>query len=205
LRPKGQVNGFAKAASASGQTQIAASWPFVELWKLSAQEMIALREPGLVPWITLMASSEPPEKLLKECRQVVDERAKQAEIDNILAVSQVFASLRYNEQWLFNFFGGKEAMIESPYLNSIVEEQLNIRIEKITAQITQQVTQQVTQRMLHQMRIDVLRILKGRFGAALDDVRASLDAVTDQAELDALADYAVSCPDLDAFRQRLPH
>jgi hypothetical protein len=111
----------------------------------------------------------------------------------VIAVSQILASLRYNDRWLFTFFRGKEGMIESPYLNEIIEEQVNLRVGKAVAKAR-----------VSQLRQDIPRILRDRFGALPAEFGAELDKVTDIAELHALADWAERCSDLDAFRQRLP-
>ena len=129
----------------------------------------------------MMESAQPPERLLKECRSIIDERAKPAELGNILAVSQVLASLRYNDRWLFNFFGGKEAVIESPYLKEIFDEQMAKRMHRA-----------------------IIKLLTMRFGAPTPDVVISLEKITNDDELDSLNFWAGSCPDFDSFRQKLP-
>jgi hypothetical protein len=140
-------------------------------------------------------------------------------------------------------------MIESPYLDAIVEEQVALRLEKrhaervaqlkrehaeqlaeleqihaaIMAQlkkdsadrIARQAKERVDQEKEHsewlaskfaeKRHADALRILHARFGSAANSIRSALEKVADKAELDALADFAVACPDLDAFRQRLSH
>jgi len=207
LRPKGhvQVPGECEVASASGRTRMSGRWPVVELWKLPAEAMLALRDLGLVPWITLMESALPPAQLLKECREVINERAKPEELRNVLAVSQILASLRYNEEWLFNFFGGKEAMIESPYLNRIVEEQVNLRFDKKVAEMVDtKVAQIVDTKVAQKRHVDILRILRVRFGPVPGDMVVAFEKVTAESELDRLADWAETCPDLDSFRKQLP-
>lgn len=195
LRPKGQgqVMGQAEAASPSGRTRIWGSWPVVELWKVPAEPMLELGDAGIVPWIPLMETGRPPEQLLKECRAVIDASAKPEEVGNILAVSQVLASLRYDDQWLFNFFGGKEAMIESPYLKEIIDEQVALGVAK-----------EVAKARAMQLQHDIPRILRCRFGAVPAEINASLEKMSDGAALDALADWAETCPDLAAFQHRLP-
>jgi hypothetical protein len=203
LRPKGQaqVLGEREVASPSGRTRMSGRWPVVELWKVPAEPLLALRDPGLAPWISLMESAQPPEETLKECRAIIDERAKPEELGDILAVSQVLASLRYNDQWLFNFFGGKEAMIESPYLNQIIDEQVKKKINEREEQVKKTIEGQVRNQMQHAL---ISRILKIRFGSVPADLVAALQVVTKTDELDSLADWAESCTDLAAFKEKLP-
>jgi hypothetical protein len=45
--------------------------------------------------------------------------------------------------------------------------------------------------------------IEARFGAFPDSARASLEALNDEARLDALFQFAILCPTLDAFLERL--
>lgn len=182
LRPKGQaeVAGRREVASASGQTLLAGRWPVVELWKLPALDMLRLREPGLIPWVPLMDYAGPPEPLLQQCRQVIDEKAKPEEHANLLAVSQVLAGLRYNDKWLFNFFGGKEAMIESPVLTEFVNERVAVKCQQM-----------------------LIKFLQSRFGLVAPDIVAEIGKITAENRLDELTEWAGRCLDSDAFRQKL--
>jgi len=215
LRPKGQVQvpSDCELKCESGRTSLMGRWPVVELWKLSAEAMLALHEPGLVPWITLMDSAKPPPELLKECRQIIDERAKPEELGNILAVSQILASLRYNDRWLFNFFGGKEAMIQTPYLKEIIDEEVNLRFDKelakkvdveVAKKLDVEVAKKLDVEVAKQMHVTLARILKARFTDMPPDVIAGLEKIADKEELNNLTDWAAICPDLESFRQKLP-
>jgi hypothetical protein len=194
LRPKGQVQvvGACEVASPSKQTRITAQWPVVELWKVPADPMLALHEPGLVPWIPLMESAQPPEKLLLECRGIIDQQARPDEVGNLLVVAQVLAGLRYNDRWLFDIFGGKRAMIESPYLKEIIDEQMALKAPELMAK-----------GQAEGVRRSIVHILKKRFADVPADIVAALQKIDDGAELDRLTDSALACTDLDAFRQGL--
>jgi hypothetical protein len=50
----------------------------------------------------------------------------------------------------------------------------------------------------------LLRVLEVRFGRVPEDIRSTVEGVRDERELDALIEAAVRCPDLAAFRARLP-
>jgi ribosomal protein S17E len=165
LRPKGQVQvlGASEVASPSGRTRMWGRWPVVELWKLPADAMLALREPGLVPWIPLMKTAKPPDQLLKECREIIDEGAAPEELDNILAVAQILASLRYNEQRLFDFFGGKKAMIMTPYLKEIVDEQVAEQTAKrVAKELPERVAQEVAEELPKRVAKEVAEELPKR-------------------------------------------
>jgi hypothetical protein len=127
-------------------------------------------------------------------------------------------------------------MIESPYLDEIVEEQVALRLEKQHAEMVAQLKKAHLQELavleqahaaimadLAKERLEriarqgkyfaedgkamhtvIMRILNARFGTEADQILAALEKITDKTELDALADYAVSCPDLETFRRKLP-
>jgi hypothetical protein len=50
---------------------------------------------------------------------------------------------------------------------------------------------------------DIVRILKVRFREVPSEVLTPLRGITKAAKLDDLVDYALACPDLNAFRARL--
>ena len=117
LRPKGQVQVLGAGArwpapaAERGSAGTLAGRGVVEV---AGRGDAGLREPGVIPWIPLMESTGRRRNCSRNAGRSSMKNAKPEELANILAVSQVLASLRYNERWLFDFFGGKEAMIESP-------------------------------------------------------------------------------------------
>jgi hypothetical protein len=50
---------------------------------------------------------------------------------------------------------------------------------------------------------DILRFLTGRFGNVPPEIVTALQAITEEARLNDLVDWAARCPDLEAFRARL--
>ena len=210
LRPKGQaqVLGEREVASPSGRTRLTGRWPVVELWKLPAEMMLKLHEPGLVPWISLMEYAGPPEQLLKECREILDERANPTEIGNILAVSQILASLRYNEEWLFRIFGSKEAMVITPYLQGIIDEEVEKRValelqKRFGIEVPKKEPVVLEKDAAKEWHNGILRILAVRFGAVPADIKPNLEKNAFKTDLESLAAWAGDCPDLESFRQKL--
>jgi hypothetical protein len=53
------------------------------------------------------------------------------------------------------------------------------------------------------MHKDIQRVLQRRFGALPAEVASKLQSIQEENRLDALLDWAVDCPDLNAFQQRL--
>jgi hypothetical protein len=125
----------------------------------------------------------PPEPILRQCRERIDRDAPPDEHENLLAVTQVLAGLRYNDPMLFQLLGGREAMIESPVLQELIAD-----CERKAALETRQKV--------------VVEILVARFGDEAKALEAEITSVGDR-----LGDYlkvAATCPDLASFRKELP-
>jgi hypothetical protein len=181
LSPRGhlRVAGRWEQASRSGRTRLAAQTQVVEVWALSAEELLAAGDIGLVPWATLAQTAEAPEVFLRRCRERIDQAAPEEQA-NLAAVTQVLASLRYNDPALLSILGGRQAMIESPVLIELLEER-----ERDT---------------WHAATLDVL---SERFGAVPESLAAQMRAVPAVERLRSLHRQARTCPDLDAFRALL--
>jgi predicted transposase YdaD len=182
LRPKGQlrVTSPHELLSGRGWTRLQIDWRVVQLWTLPAADLLAADDVGLIPWVPLTQFDGPPEPVLQQCRQRIDQQAPADERANLLAVAQVLTRLRYNDLGLLAIFGGSQAMIESPLIDEIVNK------AKCEAR-----------------RASILDFLAGRFGPVPPEVAAALQAIEDEARLRGLAGWAGQCPDLDAFRARL--
>ena len=165
-------------------TKVSLQWRVVELWNLDAEELLATNDPGLMPWVSLTKFDGPPEPVLKRCRRIIDERARAEERANLLAVSQVLAKLRFDDDLLLKVFGGKQAMIESPLIKELTDE----AEAKGRAEGRQE---------------DILDILEGRFGAVPEDLAEAVRALDDEKRLREAITVAVQCQDLEAFRVHL--
>ncbi len=186
LCPRGRYRVPEQAAerSALGWTAEALSWKVVELWTLSAEELLAAPNVGVVPCVPLAQHEGPAEVLLQRCRDRI-EREGGKQTANLLAVTQVFAQLHFNKPEWLAILGGKKAMIESPLIREIAEESARAdRLKSIRA------------------------VLETRFGDVMPAVTAGLEQVKEEAKLDRLLRYAVVCASPQAFeetlRQELP-
>jgi hypothetical protein len=182
LFPRGRfrVTGEHQVASRLEWSQLACRWKVVELWELAAEELLAADDIGLVPWVPLTRFQGPPAPILEECRRRIDNQALPDERDNLLAVSQVLAQLRYNDQELLSILGGKRVMIESPLIKEIVAE-----------------------REQETIREAIVEFLEARFGAVPEEIPERLRHVRARKKLKALVKDAARSPDLAAFRRRL--
>ena len=76
LKPKGnlRVDSSFEMTSPGGSATIRVTWQVIEAWTLSADDLLAKEEPGLVPWAMLGQTALPPEAFLTECRRIVEEK-----------------------------------------------------------------------------------------------------------------------------------
>jgi predicted transcriptional regulator len=80
LHPKGKVrvSGQWQSSSRRGAARLAFTWTVVEMWTLSAENLLALNDVGLIPWVPLAQTERPPEALLRQCRERIEQQAKPA-------------------------------------------------------------------------------------------------------------------------------
>jgi hypothetical protein len=161
-------------------TDLRLSWKAVKLWTIPAEELLAAGDVGLIPWVPLARFDGRPEPLFRKCRARIDQSAPPGEHENLLAVLQVLAGLRYNDPRLFQLFGGRQAMIESPVLRELKEEWTS-----------------------ETRREDIATCLEARFGAAAKAIEAELKTVDDD-RLDDLLKLAATCRSPASFRKKLP-
>jgi len=162
-----------------GWTGETLSWKVIEIWTLSAEELLAAPNVGVVPWVTMAGYEGPPEVLLQRCRDRI-EREGGKQRDNLLAVAQVFAGLHFDKPEWLEILGGSKAMIESPVLRRIVEESERKGLVKA-----------------------ILRFLETRFGSLTPMIMAGLEQVKEEKKLVRLVDQAASCASLNAFEDAL--
>ncbi len=181
LHPRGNVEAASGAVmnSRRGRTNWPLSWKVVKLWEVPAEELLAAGDIGLIPWVPLAHIDGPPEAVLRQCRERIDRDAPPDEQENLMATAQVFGRLRYNDEKLFQLFGGREAMIESPVIQEIV-----------------------TDCKRETKREDILNVLQARFGDAAGGLRPQIEATEDPA-LNELLKLAATCRSLASFREKL--
>jgi hypothetical protein len=186
LHPKGNVAAASSASllSRRGLTKWDLSWRAVKLWELPAAELLAAGDVGLIPWVPLAQFEGPPEQIVRQCRTRIDQGAPRGEHENLLAVTQVLAGLRYNDPRLFQILGGRKAMIESPVLQELKEEW------------TREATRATAVR-------DVMTVLDERFGPKAAALESELKGIDGEARLGELLKVAATCRSLSAFRKHL--
>lgn len=182
LRPKGnlRVGGEQDLQSPHGWTRWRMEWRVVELWTIPAEELLGSGDLGAIPWVPLCRIDGEPEPVIRECRARIDREAPPEEHENLLAVTAVLTALRYNDPRLTTILGGRQTMLELPFLQEFRQEFRAERAHK-----------------------DILMVLGARFGSVPGGLEDELRPIEDDAKLDELIKWAAKCPDVAAFRSRL--
>jgi hypothetical protein len=163
-----------------GHTRLEAGWRVVNLWELNATDFLPLTDPGLAPWMPLTKFDGPPERVLQQCKDVIEAKTTGGEQKNLLAVTEILAGLRFDEKMLEAMFRGAKTMIESPILQKWLREGEVQTIQGL-----------------------ILEKIEDRFTSVPPDVSSAVRLVIDQTNLKSLLDSAYCCVSLDAFRQAL--
>jgi len=193
LREKGHVPAAdsVELNSPRGFTKLNLSWKAIKLWEIPAEELLAMDDVGLLPWVPLAKVEGSPEQIVRRCRARIDQAAPQIghpEYENLLVVTQFLLPSRYNDnkallERLRALLGGREVMIQSPLYQEIVaESELKGATEA--------------------KREALLDFLVGRFGPAAEALEVELKAVEFE-RLRDLIKFAAKCRNLASFRKRL--
>jgi hypothetical protein len=86
--------------SRRGLTRWNLRWKAVRLWEVPAEELLAMGDVGLIPWVPLAQFEGPPERIVSRCRARIDHAVPPlAPVDqeNLLAITQFLLPLRYNK------------------------------------------------------------------------------------------------------------
>jgi predicted transposase YdaD len=160
----------------------------VRLWELDAEDLFAAGDVGLIPWVPLTRTTQPPEQLLARCRDRLAAVPDANDRAGLMVVAQILAGLAYPDRRFLDLFGGPEVMIESPVLDE-VKEILRKRYEE----------QYKAEGRVAEAQESVVAFLEARFGVIPEDARAKVTAITDLPRLKALVRLAATCPDLAGF------
>ena len=122
----------------------------------------------------------PPERVLQQCKDVIEAKTTGGEQKNLLAVTEILAGLRFDEKMLEAMFRGAKTMIESPILQKWLRE----------GEV----------KTLYKVILDGLEL---RFGSVPEDLSATIRLVQNPDRLTTALQVLYTCVSLDAFRQAL--
>jgi hypothetical protein len=163
-----------------GWTSASLRWKVVPLWTVPAADLLAAQDVGLIPWVPLAEFSGPPEPILEQCRQRIEQQAPHDRQANLLAVTAILTQLRFPGLELLTLLGGEQAMIESPLLKHFEKRFRTDGAREL-----------------------LLNVLAARFGPVPEELAAKLRTIKSERKLTALGKQAVLCADLDAFQEAM--
>lgn len=128
-----------------------------------------------------MKFDEPPEVMLQQCRDVIDQHTTGSQHDNLLGVTQVLANLKWDKELLKKIFTEDGKMLELPLLKEwFLEKEIKTR------------------------QAVILEAIEARFGTpAPADVSAAVRVVQDENKLKDFTLAAYTCATLEDFRRVL--
>jgi hypothetical protein len=174
------LEGQHQKTSWHGHTSLECKWRVVRLWEQSAQRLLDLNQPGILPLVPLTQFSEDPADLLELCRERIDRLAPPEERDNLLAIAATMTAFRYNVDALFDIFARRLTVNENPFL---------ARIER-----------QGELKAAHKF---ILGALEDRFGAVPEELQLRVRRITEEERLNTLHRDAVLSDNLQAFTEKM--
>jgi hypothetical protein len=99
LFPKGNLtlNEEQVIRSSHGLTEVRLKVTVLHLWLMSAEELLAANDPGLIPLVPLARYQGSHESLLQQCADRIRQQAPPEEVGNLLAVTSAMAEKRCND------------------------------------------------------------------------------------------------------------
>jgi hypothetical protein len=179
-RGKNQAAGRSQE-SLLGWSQRRHRWRVLELWKVSADELLGMNEVGLLPLVPLAQSRESPALLFRQCWERIEQQGRRDQRVALLTITSILAGLRYTEArgWV-ETLGGKSMLAESSvYQQWIAENSAEIR------------------------QTDIVFILEERFGKVPEAIAVQVRGIIDPEKLKECMRYALRCKSLEGFRKHL--
>ncbi|OWK36641.1 hypothetical protein [Fimbriiglobus ruber] len=203
LRPKGhqEVKGVAERISRRKTARLAGAWNVTRLWELNADDLLAVGDAGLIPWVPLARTSDPPEDVLRRCRDALDRVTEKRDYKGLSAVTRILAGLAYPGHKMLDLFGEERAMIESPVLDEAYALMRKLAKEE-AKQEADAVVREGRERTLDTLRDVIIDTLTTRFGTESAGLIV-LAEIVDEKRLKSLIRLAIKCPDIDAFMAEL--
>ncbi len=103
LCPRGKRQAAGRAQhSTLGWSSRRHRWRRLEMWKVPADDLLALNEVGLVPLVPLARTREQAPALLQRCRDRIDRQGRPDQRVTLLTITSIMARMRYTdpEGWI---------------------------------------------------------------------------------------------------------
>jgi hypothetical protein len=179
-RGKNQAAGRTQQ-SLLGWSQRKHRWRVLELWKVSAEELLGMNEVGLLPLLPLTRSRESPELLFRQSWERIDQQGRSDQRVQLLTITSILAGLRYTEAtgWI-ETLGGKSMLAESSvYQKWMAEKECETK------------------------QVDIVFILEERFGDVPEAIAVQVRSITDPEKLKEWMRHSLHCKSIADFRKRI--
>jgi hypothetical protein len=80
--------------SRKGFTTLNMRWRAIKLWEIPAEDLLAMGDVGLLPWVPLAKFSDPAETIVSRCKARIDRETSSPDRDDLLTASQFLLPLR---------------------------------------------------------------------------------------------------------------
>jgi hypothetical protein len=170
--------------SPSGHCRVTGNWNVTELWRLPADQLLAMNDVGLIPWVPLTAFEQPAEVIVRECKERIDRFAPADQHGEFLIVTAVLTDLRFKDRRLLEILGGKNLVAASSPLKQIFDEFYEDKVVEVRQE-------------------DILEFLKARFKKIPVPITRAIKATKDSERLDALVKLCGTCASLREFESVL--
>ena len=183
------------------------AYEVLKLWELDPEPVLESQSPGLWPFAPLMRGD--PFDLLKRSKQkIVGLPDKIMGLERKQQLLTILGGLAYRVIKDWRFLQGMLAeianMSDNPFIDALVEIQLQRSEEKARREGVQEGRQEGREEGAKAARATLLRILRRRFGEAGASLSSRLDSVDDLETLERLLEEAALAPTLEAFVAFLP-
>src|SRR5262249_8782296 len=111
-----------QVSSPSGRTTLGGTWPVVQLWEVPAAPLLAGGDVGGLRLAAMRRLDAPSAVVGQQVKDRIEAEAPPAEVENLIAVTQVMATARFTDLTLLNILGGRQRMLISPVVQEIVAE-----------------------------------------------------------------------------------
>lgn len=182
LKPAGHaaVTGEERIVTPGGTVAGVLKWHVIRLWEWQADDLFAMNDIGMAPWIPLTRTAQDAEPFLTRCHEFIEARTPPADLESMRVTLAVLAGVRYDKLLVERIFLGGRKVIDSPVLTDAIKE-LNDRTRLAT---------------LHD---SLIRLATRRFGVLSPQILERLRSITDADKLNDLMYQASLAADFESF------
>jgi len=174
----------------------------IQLWKMKAEELLALHQPALLPLVGQTKIDNPElilPQVVDELKTVSDEMLRKRLLTGLLALMNDKGAAQMIETMLEK----EELLTDTPFLQKIREE---ARTKALADGLAAGKAEGINEGARSSARRDILNVLKWRFDPSIsryEQIQQVLNTIHALERLETLLKLAVQATDLDGFQKGL--